>query len=364
MTSRVFISYAHESEELSDKVLELSDYLRSQGVDSEIDQYEEAPAEGWPKWMMRQVQEADYVLVVCSELFYKRANDNSGNDDGLGVKWETSLILQQLYSLNTNNKKYIPVILHSHDKKHIPLPLQPYTYYVFKEIEGRDKLKDRILGLSKSKRPPLGKTPEAEIPTLSLDPKERKSMFFSSIIDVDLWNEAKWKGMVFMSDPSLKKPPIAGFLFEENKVGNDIFSLLKKRFGDVDYKDEIRLSFIEKISKSSPQDYKVHIGTDRNVILGKLKTAGLHADESLFVSLTRIHEMNPSKESKNLEVFKHAFNFFKKYYITNFTMKNGQLQPEFSNLIEKKKVFFRIKQDVIQDENDEDIVVFLSEKHT
>ncbi|MFT5505169.1 MAG: hypothetical protein ACI845_003978 [Gammaproteobacteria bacterium] len=49
MTKRVFISYAHESEELSDSVLNPSNYLRSQGVDSEIDQYEEAPPEGWPK---------------------------------------------------------------------------------------------------------------------------------------------------------------------------------------------------------------------------------------------------------------------------------------------------------------------------
>lgn len=364
MSVRVFISYAHESDELSDEVLELSNYLRSQGIDSEIDQYEEAPLEGWPKWMMRQVQDADYVLVVCSKLFYKRANDNSGNDDGPGVKWETSLILQQLYTLNTNNKKYVPIILHSSDKKYIPLPLQPYTYYFFKELEGREKLLDRILGLSKSKRPPLGKVPEHEIPTTPLAPKERKSMFFSSIIDVDLWDKAKWKAMVFMSDPSLQNPPIVGFVFENNKAGNDIFSALKKQFGDVDHKEEIRLSFIEEISKSSPQDYKVHIGTDRSVILDKIKDAGLKADESLFMSLTRIHEMNPSKESKNLGVFKHSFAYFKKYYITNSTMVNGQLQPELDNLIEKKKIFFRKKRDIIKDENDEDIVVFSSEKNT
>jgi len=361
---RVFISYAHESDELSDEVLELSNYLRSQGIDSEIDQYEEAPPEGWPKWMVRQIQEADYVLIVCSELFYKRANDTSGNDDGLGVKWETSLILQQLYTLNTNNKKYIPIVLHSADKKHIPLPLQPYTYYLFKELEDRDKLRDRILGISKSKRPPLGTVPEHEIPATPLDYKERKSMFFSSIIDLDLWNEAKWKAMVFMSDPSLQDAPIVGFVFENNKVGNDIFSSLKKRFGDVDCKEEIRLSFIGGISKSNPQDYKVHIGTDRSVILDKIKDAGLKSDESLFVSLTRIHEMNPPKESKNLEVFKHSFDFFKKYYITNFTMVNGQLRPEFNNLIEKKRIFFREKQDIIKDKNDEDIVVFSSEKNT
>jgi hypothetical protein len=67
---KVFISYAHESAELSNNVLEFSNLLRKKGIDSEIDQYEEAPAEGWPKWMMRQVQQADFVLVCCSKFFF------------------------------------------------------------------------------------------------------------------------------------------------------------------------------------------------------------------------------------------------------------------------------------------------------
>ena len=364
MAIKVFISYAHESEELSDSVLTLSNYLRSKGIDSEIDQYEESPPEGWPKWMARQIQDADYVLVVCSKIFYKRANDHSGDDEGLGVKWETSLILQQLYTLNINNKKYIPVIANSDSKKYIPLALQPYTYYEYKNQGSLNKLIDRILGISKSKRPPLGKEQEAEKTIKSLDPKERRSIFLSSIIDIDLWNEAKWKGMAYISDPSLKAPPIAGFLFENEKAGDEIFSSLKEQFGDVDYNDEIRLSFIEEISKDRPLDYKVHIGTDRDVIVSKMESAGLDPHKSLFMGITRIHEMNPPEGSKNLEVFKHSYDYFKKYYITNIKTINGQLQPEFSNLIEKRKIFFRNKSDVITDQNDEDIVVFTPKENT
>lgn len=364
MAVKVFISYAHESEQLSDSVLDFSDYLRSQGIDSEIDQYEEAPSEGWPKWMTRQIQEADFVLVVCSELFYRRANDNSGNDDGLGVKWETSLILQQLYTLNTNNKKYIPVIFQPSDTKHIPLPLQPYTYYELSKLENRVKLKDRLLGISKSKRPPLGAEPDNKEYASPLAPKDRKSMFYSSIIDVDLWNEAKWKGMAFIGDPGLQAPPIVGFVFENDQEGNEIFVALKKQFGDIDYKDEIRLSFIEDISEGNPLDYKVHIGTDRNVIVEKMKEAGLKPDESLFMAVTRIHEMNPPEGSKNLEIFKHAYSYFKKYFITNVILNNGQLEPEFNNLIGKQKIHFRKKSEVIKDKNDEDIVVFLPGKNT
>ncbi|TRO23227.1 TIR domain-containing protein [Ectopseudomonas mendocina] len=358
------MSYVHESEQLSDSVLELSNYLRSKGIDSEIDQYEEAPQEGWPKWMARQIQQADYVLVVCSELFHKRANDHSGDETGLEAKWESTLILQQLYSLNTKNDKYIPIITNSSNIKHIPLPLQPYTYYQFTNQESLEKLKNRILGLSKSKRPALGDEHEDEKSINPLNPKERKSMFLSSIIDVDLWNKAKWKGMAFISDPSLKAAPIAGFVFEDESAGEEIFSSLKKQFGDVDIEDEIRLCFIGDISEKSPSDYKVHIGSEWQVIVNKMESAGLNPHDSLFMGVTRIHEMNPPAGSKNLEVFKHSYSYFKKYYITNIKSINGQLQPEFRNLIEKKVVHFRTKSDVIKNPNDEDIVVFDREQST
>jgi hypothetical protein len=364
MAIKVFISYAHESEELSDSVLTLSNYLRSKGIDSEIDQYEESPPEGWPKWMTWQIQNAEYVLVVCSELFYKRASDHSEGDEGFGVKWESSLILQQLYTLNNNNIKYIPVINNSRSKKYIPLPLQPYTHYEYTNQESLDKLTNRILSISKSKRPALGKEQESEVSATPLDPKERKSMFFSSIIDVDLWNEAKWKGMVYVNDPSLKFPPIVCFLFENEKAGDDIFSSLKEQFGDIDYKDEIRLSFISEISNDKPLDYKVHIGSDWKVIVSKMESAGLNPHKSLFISITRIHEMNPPEGSKNLEVFKNAYNYFRKYYITNVKIVNGQLQPEIRNLIEKKKVYFRNRSDIVKGTNDEDLVVFSPEKNT
>lgn len=357
MTKKVFISYAHESDQLSDSVLDLSNYLRSQGIDSEIDQYEEAPPEGWPKWMSRQIQEADYVLVVCSQLFNERANDVTSSTDGLGVKWETNLILQQLYTMSTNNTRFIPIIFNTNEKDFIPLPLQPYTYYKVSDTKDKEKLKNRLLGISKTKRPELGKEEIIE-EYEPLNEKARKTMFISSIIDLELWDKAKWKGLAFASDPSLKTPPIIGFVFEDEKYGNKIFSNLKTRFGDIDKKEEIRVSLIGGISDTNPQYYKVHIGTDFDVISDKLKDNNIEPTESYFISMTRIHEMNPPKDSNNLEVFKHAYSYSKKYYITNVNMKDGQPVPNFDNLIEKTKINFRQKSDIIHNPNDQDIVVF------
>lgn len=46
VSEEVFISYSHDSVDHVEAVLELSNKLRSEGVDCVLDQYEESPAEG------------------------------------------------------------------------------------------------------------------------------------------------------------------------------------------------------------------------------------------------------------------------------------------------------------------------------
>ena len=236
--------------------------------------------------------------------------------------------------------------------------MQPYTYYQLDGDSNKQRLIDRLRGVSKSKRPSLGEEETIEEKVEGLDPKDRKSMFVSSIIDLELWNEAKWSGMAFVSDPSLRDPPIACFMFANEEAGEKIFSSLKKDFGHTDSKEEIRLSFIEGISKKEPRDYKVHFGSSRDALVDKIENYGMEKDSSLLVTITRFHEMNPPNDPSSLTVFKHSYRHFKTFFITNAITKNGQLQPSFSNFIQKNKVCFRTKSEVIKDKNDEDYVVF------
>lgn len=202
--------------------------------------------------------------------------------------------------MSISNNKFIPIIFNSDDKSFIPLPLQPYTYYKVSNDEYKEKLKNRLLGISKTKRPKLGKEEEFVEESKPLNEKFRKTMFISSIIDLELWDKAKWKGVAFASDPNLKRSPIIGFVFEDEKYGNKIFSNLKTRFGDIDEKEEMRLSLIDKISETNPQYYKVHFGTDLDVISDKLKENNLEPTDSYFISITRFHEMTPPKKKVQL----------------------------------------------------------------
>jgi hypothetical protein len=71
-TPTVFISYSHDSAQHADRVLALSDRLVQDGIDVVLDQYESSPPEGWPLWMDKHIRSADFVLMVCTETYFRR----------------------------------------------------------------------------------------------------------------------------------------------------------------------------------------------------------------------------------------------------------------------------------------------------
>jgi hypothetical protein len=85
---RVFISYSHDSPEHLDRVWDLSERLRNDGIDCRIDQHEVMPPEGWPRWCRHQVQESQFVLVVCTETYKQRYEGKAPVSEGKGAKWE------------------------------------------------------------------------------------------------------------------------------------------------------------------------------------------------------------------------------------------------------------------------------------
>ncbi len=70
---KVFISHSHDSDDHSAKVLELSEKLRKEGIDCDIDQdLVGPPEEGWPTWMEDKIEEADFVLLSFTETYLRR----------------------------------------------------------------------------------------------------------------------------------------------------------------------------------------------------------------------------------------------------------------------------------------------------
>lgn len=156
---RVFISYSQDSPEHEDRALAFSNRLRADGIDCNLDQYEISPPEGWPRWMDRQIQEADFVLLICTPTYFRRVTGQEQPGIGNGVAWESTLIYQYIYNSGTINNKFIPVLFEGASISDIPVPLQGASHYsVFTEA-GYTDLCRRLRNQPKAVKPPLGEKP-------------------------------------------------------------------------------------------------------------------------------------------------------------------------------------------------------------
>ncbi|MBV8264839.1 MAG: TIR domain-containing protein [Planctomycetaceae bacterium] len=127
---RVFLSYSHDSDEHADRVLALAYALRDRGIDVILDRFvHPAPAEGWPRWMERNLDEADFVLLICTETYRRRAMGQEAPGRGLGVRWVGSLISNRIYHDQTSGSRFIPILLPGAEPTHIPDPVRGHNHY-------------------------------------------------------------------------------------------------------------------------------------------------------------------------------------------------------------------------------------------
>jgi len=171
---RVFISYSHDSPEHADKVLGFANKLRSEGIDAILDQYEPWPEKGWAQWMLQQMSKADFVLVICTERYYKGVMDRLAPGEKRGIKYEWNLINTYFWEEGTINKRFLPVFLQKRDVRWIPDPFRGSVYFRTDMDEGYEELYRRLTNQPKAINPQLGKLK-------SLNIREPKTNFFFQV---------------------------------------------------------------------------------------------------------------------------------------------------------------------------------------
>jgi hypothetical protein len=96
-TPRIFISYSHDTPAHKARVLGLSELLRADGIETRLDQYVSgSPAKGWPRWMPDQIDWAEFILLVCTETYYRRFRGHEEPGKGKGADWEGAVITQEI----------------------------------------------------------------------------------------------------------------------------------------------------------------------------------------------------------------------------------------------------------------------------
>ncbi len=151
----VFISYSWESEEHNKWVKKFADELIENGIDVRLDRYDISFGDRLPYFMEKQITESDYVLIICTEE-YKRKADNREK----GVGYESHIISDELYNKH-NDKKFIPVLKQGNFSTAIPVFLGgKYAVDLSGENIDEDNFKDLLTTIfGMRKKPKLGKQP-------------------------------------------------------------------------------------------------------------------------------------------------------------------------------------------------------------
>jgi len=352
-----FISYSHQDGDYEKRILEFTNQLRSEGIDANVDLYEEAPAEGWQRWTENRIKDANFVLIVNSKSYYEKVYDKPLM--GKGVSWEVNIVYQHLYDTGSYNTKFIPIYFDKEDEKYILTPLKPFTFYNVGEQEGFDKLYWRLRGVTKSQRPPLGKL-------RSLPEKEQMTMFFSTPIDIAKWNSAQWRGVLYFIYKD--RPPIMGLIYKNYKAAKEIFCEWKEQDSDKSLSEFINVDFI---IPPFPQDcwvnsdrernfgkgYFVYIGPNIDKSINRATKSGIPEKELLLATISRYQWMDENNGSKNRLLFEEQTKSGTGYYLmpvgikdTSKPVNEKNLIVDFELAVYMKKVSFKRGLNIMDDD--------------
>ena len=123
--------------------------------------------------MLRQIQDADFVLVVCTETYHRRVSGLERAGAGKGARWEGILLTQNIYNAGSINTRFIPVVFDDSDASFIPEFLTAWTHYSIGTDEGFEDLYRQVTGQPLITKPPIGKL--RVLPSLADSPRHTPS---------------------------------------------------------------------------------------------------------------------------------------------------------------------------------------------
>src|SRR5688500_13230723 len=95
--------------------------------------------------MLDQLDASDFVLVVCTETYYRRFRGHEEPGKGKGADWEGALITREIYDSRSTTLKFVPILLSADQEKFIPEPLRSLTYYLLTSESAYKALYDSLV---------------------------------------------------------------------------------------------------------------------------------------------------------------------------------------------------------------------------
>lgn len=221
-----FISYSHDSEAHKQAVVEFAQALRGHGIDVMIDRFvEHSPPVFWPQWMLRQIQDSDFVIAVVTETYARRFLMQEEPGTGLGATWEGAIINAQIYRGFGGPVKFIPVVFDPSDRPRVPFPLSETNSYLIVRPDD-----DQLTPLLHQLNNIPAVTPEPLGPAGALPPKvssELDAALQTAATDPDAAAE-KLEALCNSSDP--KTAATAAFHLGEIRYNQQLFTKAIKAY--------------------------------------------------------------------------------------------------------------------------------------
>lgn len=128
----------------------------------------------------------------------------------------------------------------------------------------------------------------------------------TSLIDISLWDKARWKGCGYLILPDFTEPAILLFLFENFKVGKQIFDQWKSdRLND---NLNLKMYFIKGVNTDHPSWYKVLLTPEITI-----QESDKKQNESRHVICASRFHLMQTTDSSNIDLFEKnvaKFNIF------------------------------------------------------
>lgn len=140
-----------------------------------------------------------------------------------------------------------------------------------------------------------------------------------SLINLPLWDKARWKATVYVEFPDSNQPPFMALGFADAEAGKTIFDEWHKRIGKIDSFERLRVSIITGVNKNRPFSYSVVIGANP-----KLKS---DTQSSFLILVSRINRMDPPNQI-NLNRFLDMYKKMGWYVLLPIHFANGSAASE------------------------------------
>ncbi len=139
----------------------LGEQLQTKGVKVLLDQWDIQPGADLPNYMETSVREADFVLLICTPLFAKKANLGKG-----AVGYEKSIVTGEISHHFSSSNKLVPILRNGSPPKSLPSYLKSKVFIDFLDDNVFSSSFDKLLRHMHESplyvRPPLGSKPPLE----------------------------------------------------------------------------------------------------------------------------------------------------------------------------------------------------------